>query len=38
VGLAEVERDWTLLDLCRANLALDVIEDAEFLALPKAGK
>lgn len=33
--LIEIETDWTLADLCRANLALDVLEDAELLATPK---
>ena len=36
VGLVELERDWTLHDLCRASLALDIIEDAEILALPQS--
>lgn len=35
VTLIEIETEWTLADLERANLALDISEDAETLATPK---
>jgi hypothetical protein len=34
-GLIEIETEWTLDDLEKANLALDVYEDAEILSIPK---
>ena len=36
--LLVIERDWTMADLERANLALDVLEDAQTLATPKPPK
>lgn len=34
-SLIEIERDWTMADVERASLTLDVLEDVDFLAVPK---